>query len=240
MTFPSMTFEEAWAEKEKEGYQYGEDALEHVHFGWEICVAAMQGQDPHPHLELTGGERMLLACIKRPKQTAEAAKKAVAVIARLTYLLTTEMRESARWKSVASNLEKAASEVGILKLKLEEEQKRNAKYHELVADLEPHDMLVHWLQDREKLNKAERDLVYMTERKQEEEKARVREEARAQELDSWYTRAMSDVAELNKSNGVTKAELTALQERVAQAEAILKNSDLATCIRRALEVLRGL
>jgi hypothetical protein len=30
------TFEEAWAEKEKEGYQYGRDALEQVRFGWEI------------------------------------------------------------------------------------------------------------------------------------------------------------------------------------------------------------
>lgn len=30
------TFEEAWAAKEREGYQYGEDALENVKFGWEI------------------------------------------------------------------------------------------------------------------------------------------------------------------------------------------------------------
>ncbi len=30
------TFEEAWAEKEKEGFRYGEDALEQVRFGWEI------------------------------------------------------------------------------------------------------------------------------------------------------------------------------------------------------------
>ena len=33
------TFEEAWADKEKAGYQYGEDALEHVKFGWEIALA---------------------------------------------------------------------------------------------------------------------------------------------------------------------------------------------------------
>lgn len=31
-----MTFEEAWAQKVKEGYQYGQDALEQVRFGWEI------------------------------------------------------------------------------------------------------------------------------------------------------------------------------------------------------------
>lgn len=31
-----MTFEEAWAKKEAEGYQYGRDALEQVHFGWKI------------------------------------------------------------------------------------------------------------------------------------------------------------------------------------------------------------
>lgn len=31
-----MSFEEAWAEKEAAGYQYGQDALENVHFGWEI------------------------------------------------------------------------------------------------------------------------------------------------------------------------------------------------------------
>lgn len=30
------TFEQAWAEKEAQGYQYGEDALEGVRFGWQI------------------------------------------------------------------------------------------------------------------------------------------------------------------------------------------------------------
>lgn len=33
------TFEEAWAEKEREGYQYGEDTLEHVRLGWEMSSA---------------------------------------------------------------------------------------------------------------------------------------------------------------------------------------------------------
>ncbi len=32
----SKTFEEVWAEKEAEGYQYGEDALEQVRLGWEL------------------------------------------------------------------------------------------------------------------------------------------------------------------------------------------------------------
>ena len=31
------TFEECWADKEREGYQYGEDALEGVRFGWELA-----------------------------------------------------------------------------------------------------------------------------------------------------------------------------------------------------------
>lgn len=31
------TFEEAWAEKERQGYQYGKDALEQVRFGWKIA-----------------------------------------------------------------------------------------------------------------------------------------------------------------------------------------------------------
>lgn len=31
------TFEKAWAEKEREGYQYGQDALEQVSFGWELA-----------------------------------------------------------------------------------------------------------------------------------------------------------------------------------------------------------
>lgn len=30
------TFEEIWAQKEKEGYQYGREALEQVRFGWEL------------------------------------------------------------------------------------------------------------------------------------------------------------------------------------------------------------
>ena len=38
---PCMTFEQAWAEKEAAGYQYGADALEQVKFGWEIALAAM-------------------------------------------------------------------------------------------------------------------------------------------------------------------------------------------------------
>jgi hypothetical protein len=36
------TFEQAWAEKEAEGYQYGEDALEQVRFGWEIAQKALK------------------------------------------------------------------------------------------------------------------------------------------------------------------------------------------------------
>ena len=35
------TFKEAWAEKEAQGYQYGEDALCGVNFGWEIALTAM-------------------------------------------------------------------------------------------------------------------------------------------------------------------------------------------------------
>lgn len=36
------SFEEVWAEKEAEGYQYGHDALEQVRFGWELCQAEYQ------------------------------------------------------------------------------------------------------------------------------------------------------------------------------------------------------
>ncbi|WP_257556494.1 hypothetical protein [Sphingobium sp. CFD-2] len=35
------SFEQVWATKEAEGYQYGEDALEQVRFGWELAVAAL-------------------------------------------------------------------------------------------------------------------------------------------------------------------------------------------------------
>jgi hypothetical protein len=34
------TFEEAWAKKVAQGYQYGRDALEGVRFGWEIALEA--------------------------------------------------------------------------------------------------------------------------------------------------------------------------------------------------------
>lgn len=37
------TFEQAWAKKEAEGYQYGSDALEHVRFGWEIAMNTEEG-----------------------------------------------------------------------------------------------------------------------------------------------------------------------------------------------------
>ena len=33
------TFEEAWDEKEREGFSYGHDALEQVHLGWEMRAA---------------------------------------------------------------------------------------------------------------------------------------------------------------------------------------------------------
>lgn len=36
------TFEEAWAVKKAEGYQYGEDALEQVRFGWELRESYMR------------------------------------------------------------------------------------------------------------------------------------------------------------------------------------------------------
>jgi hypothetical protein len=37
----AKTFEEAWAEKEAEGYQYGEEALEQVRFGWDIAKSEL-------------------------------------------------------------------------------------------------------------------------------------------------------------------------------------------------------
>lgn len=36
------TFEEAWEEKEEEGYKYGQDALENVRFGWKIAFEALR------------------------------------------------------------------------------------------------------------------------------------------------------------------------------------------------------
>jgi dCMP deaminase len=41
------TFEEAWAEKERAGYQYGSDALDLVRFGWQLHDAdKIQGDRP--------------------------------------------------------------------------------------------------------------------------------------------------------------------------------------------------
>lgn len=40
------TFKEAWAEKEAQGYHYGADALEHVHFGWQIAHEALLADAP--------------------------------------------------------------------------------------------------------------------------------------------------------------------------------------------------
>lgn len=39
----AKTFKEVWAEKQAEGYQYGEDALEHVRLGWELAQNALRG-----------------------------------------------------------------------------------------------------------------------------------------------------------------------------------------------------
>ena len=35
------TFESLWAEKEKQGYRYGHDAIKQVRFGYEILKAAI-------------------------------------------------------------------------------------------------------------------------------------------------------------------------------------------------------
>lgn len=35
------TFEEAWAQKEAQGYLYGRDALEQVKLGWQMAVDAL-------------------------------------------------------------------------------------------------------------------------------------------------------------------------------------------------------
>jgi hypothetical protein len=42
------TFEEVWAEKERQGYQYGHDALEQVRFGWELCMAEIERRAVKP------------------------------------------------------------------------------------------------------------------------------------------------------------------------------------------------
>jgi hypothetical protein len=40
------TFEQAWALKEAEGYQYGPDALEQVRFGWELAMGEADAEVP--------------------------------------------------------------------------------------------------------------------------------------------------------------------------------------------------
>ncbi|WP_286962733.1 hypothetical protein, partial [Cupriavidus sp. UBA2534] len=37
---PARTFEQAWAEKERQGYKYGNDALECVRMGWDMACAS--------------------------------------------------------------------------------------------------------------------------------------------------------------------------------------------------------
>lgn len=34
-------FKEKWEDKEREGYQYGRDALEGVRFGWDLAIEEM-------------------------------------------------------------------------------------------------------------------------------------------------------------------------------------------------------
>jgi hypothetical protein len=37
----AKTFEQAWAKKQAEGYQYGKEALDNVRFGWEIAYEVL-------------------------------------------------------------------------------------------------------------------------------------------------------------------------------------------------------
>lgn len=45
-TESARSFEEAWAEKEADGYRYGTDALEQVRFGWEIAFEHLTRTNP--------------------------------------------------------------------------------------------------------------------------------------------------------------------------------------------------
>jgi hypothetical protein len=59
------TFKEAWAAKEREGYQYGGDALENVEFGWEIACAEMKVNEAEVWNEAIDA---VLKAIKEPTQ----------------------------------------------------------------------------------------------------------------------------------------------------------------------------
>lgn len=43
---PLRTFEQAWADKEAQGFNYGQDALENVRFGWKIAMEELQQLQP--------------------------------------------------------------------------------------------------------------------------------------------------------------------------------------------------
>jgi hypothetical protein len=55
------TFDEVWAQKKREGYSYGSDALEQVRFGWRLAMAALGGAPADPSAEMTPGDAGFLA-----------------------------------------------------------------------------------------------------------------------------------------------------------------------------------
>lgn len=61
----AISFEDAWAQKEAEGYQYGEDALEQVRFGWELAISAGVVDVPVKQIEVEGGVAIAEEMIRR-------------------------------------------------------------------------------------------------------------------------------------------------------------------------------
>lgn len=56
------TFNEVWAGKKREGYSYGEDALEQVRFGWKLAMIALGGAPAdEAKAEMTPGDASFLA-----------------------------------------------------------------------------------------------------------------------------------------------------------------------------------
>lgn len=55
------TFDEVWAQKKREGYSYGEDALEQVRFGWRLAMIAFGGAPAGKTAEMTPGDASFLA-----------------------------------------------------------------------------------------------------------------------------------------------------------------------------------
>lgn len=127
-TINGKTFAQVWAEKEAEGYQYGEDALEQVRFGWDIAAS-------HVEEQRKAESQTYFEVLKGFEERAAEAREYIAALELVLY-----KRSHVMEKDMADALEIALKERDVARAGLDDLNDENdllqAQIGELQAELE--------------------------------------------------------------------------------------------------------